>query len=147
MALIAACGAAPVCTMAADFRGAWTWAIYTKDRSELPPAYRKMSLKDTPRDTLDLTIRQRGDRLRGEYGATANFLARVEDGRFTTTAQGDTARLRLVSGFGGHVTATVTRRGPTLIWKVVHSAGEEYFPPEAILRRVGRRHRFSGDTR
>ncbi len=125
----------------ADFQGYWTWETYTKDRNDLPPAYRNMPLKDTPRDSMGVTIRQRGSHLRGECGATARFLAMIEDTHFTTIATGNTARVRLLSDFGGHVTATITRRGPALVWKVIRSDGEEYFPQEAVLHRVLRRRR------
>lgn len=127
---------------AASFAGDWEAIEYPVSRDELPPAYKDMPLKEVPRFSLSLTIKQRGNRLTGDYSGTARYLARLEEGgTFRTTAQGNTARLRVESGFGGHATALLTLRGNRLYWKIVEQDGEHYFPRETVLHRLRARRR------
>jgi len=123
----------------ANFRGVWRWAVYAKSRDELPPAYRSEKLKDVPAAAIDLHLKQKGDKLSGEYSASRRFLARVEDGEFDSTIKGNVARLELTSGFEGTVTVLLTRHGNRLHWKTIRSAGESYFPDDVYLNRVVRR--------
>lgn len=127
---------------ASGFAGKWERYDYPTSRDELPPAFKDAPLKEVPRFSLSLTIRQKGNRLSGDYGGTARYLARVEEGgTFRTTAQGNTARIKLESGFGGHAVALLTLRGDKLYWKIVEEEGELYFPRETVLYRVRRRGR------
>jgi hypothetical protein len=118
------------------FTGSWNWAIYAKDKSELPPAYRDMDLKDVPAYAVDLTLRQRRKRLTGSFGILARYLARVDEGDLATTLRGNRATVRLTSNFGGSATVVVTLEGNKLLWKVIRSKGENYFPKELVLRRL-----------
>jgi hypothetical protein len=95
-----------------------------------------MELKEVPAYALDLTLKQRGSRLRGTYGLLARYLARVDEGSFTTNIQGRSVRLSLKSNFGGTATVVLTLRGDTLLWRTIRSSGEAYFPKEAVLRRM-----------
>lgn len=122
----------------ADFRGNWSWAIYGTHLDEIPPGYKAKKLTDVPRASLNITIHQRGKRLSGTYGATSDFLGRVEEGTFTATGRAKTVLLHLGSGFGGTITARLTRRGQRLFWQVITSHGEEYFPLKATLHRASR---------
>jgi hypothetical protein len=118
------------------FTGSWNWAVYGKDKSELPPAYRDMDLKEVPAYAVDLTLRQRGKRLTGSFGIVARYLARVDEGDLATTLTGNRATVKLSSNFGGSATVVMTLRGNKLLWKVIRSNGENYFPKEAVLRRL-----------
>ncbi|MFL6231026.1 MAG: hypothetical protein ACJ741_19800 [Pyrinomonadaceae bacterium] len=122
-----------------DFHGDWEWAFYAKSRDELPPAYKGMSIKDVPVTILTLSLKQRGNRLRGTCNAAARYLARIEDTDFDRTIRGSTARAELQSGFGGKVTVSITLSGGGLYWKIVKSEGEHYFPDGVILRRKRRK--------
>ena len=125
----------------ANFRGEWLWAVYAKSRDELPPAYHDEPLKDVPGAAIYLKIKQRGKKLTGEYSGSDRFLAKLEDGEFDSTVKGNTAKLELVSGFEGTVTALLTREGNKLHWKTIKSEGESYFPNDVYLSRVVRRRR------
>ncbi len=127
---------------AGGFAGDWEAIEYPTSRDELPPAYKDLPLREVPRFSLNLTIRQRGNRLTGDYGGTARYLARLEEGgTFRTTARGNSARLRVESGFGGHATALLTLRGNRLYWKIVEQQGEHYFPQSTVLHRLKARRR------
>jgi hypothetical protein len=121
---------------AKTFTGNWDWAIYAKDKSELPPAYRDMDLKEVPAYAVDLTLRQKGKRLTGSFGIVARYLARVDEGDLAATLIGNRATVRLTSNFGGSATIVLTLRGNQLFWKVIRSNGENYFPKETVLRRL-----------
>jgi hypothetical protein len=123
-------------TAAAGFRGEWNWAVYAKDKSELPPAYREMDVKEVPAYALDITIRQRGNRLSAKCGIVARYLARVEDCDFTATVRNGVAQFRLKSSFGGAATIRLTTRGDTLRWQRIASTGEHYYPEDVTLRRL-----------
>ncbi len=124
------------------FEGKWNWAVYAKDKSELPPAYREMELREVPAYALDLTLRRKGNRLHGEYGLLARYLAKVDEGSFTTTITGGSARVNLKSNFGGSATVVLTLRGDKLHWRTIRSTGEAYFPKDAVLRRLRRGERL-----
>ncbi|HEV7858556.1 MAG TPA: hypothetical protein VGO91_07990 [Pyrinomonadaceae bacterium] len=127
---------------ARGFQGEWEKFEYPTSRDELPPAFKDEPLKDVPRYSLSLTIKQRGNRLSGDYGGTARYLARLEEGStFSAIAQGNTARFRVVSGFGGHALVSITLRGDKLYWKIIMQEGELYFPNETVLHRVKKRRR------
>lgn len=121
---------------ARTFTGNWNWAIYGKDKSDLPPAYRDMDLKEVPAYAVHLTLRQRGTRLTGTFGVLARYLARVDEGDLATTIRGNRATVRLTSNFGGSATIVMILQGNKLMWKVVRSSGENYFPKETVLRRL-----------
>ena len=123
---------------AKTFTGNWNWAVYGKDKSDLPPAYRDMDLKEVPAYAVDLTLRQRGKRLKGSFGIVARYLARVDEGDFATTVTGNRATIKLTSNFGGSATVVMTLQGNKLLWKVIRSTGENYFPKETVLRRLRR---------
>lgn len=121
------------------FHGQWDWAVYAKSRAELPPAYRDEPLKDVPGAAIYLKIRQRGNRLTGEYSASRRFLAKLEEGEFEAVVKGNVAELGLASGFGGKVAVRLTLKGNRLHWKTIKSEGESYFPDDVLLRRVVRK--------
>lgn len=123
----------------ASFRGEWRWAIYARSRDELPPAYQTEKLKDVPQAEIDLTLKQKGNKLTGEYSASRRFLARLEDGEFDANIKGNSARIELTSGFGGTVTVSLRLLGNRLHWKTIKSEGESYFPDDVYLTRVVRR--------
>jgi hypothetical protein len=122
----------------ADFRGNWNYAVYAKDRGELPPAYQSMKVEEVPQYAIDLTIRQRGNRLTATCGIVARYLAKVDDCGFTATARNGSAQFRLKSSFGGTATVRLTLRGGRLRWKTLRRTGESYFPDDIVLRRLRR---------
>lgn len=119
------------------WQGHWNWAIYAKDKSELPPAYRDVEdVREIPAYALDLTLRKRGNRLSGSWGLVARYLARVDEGDLAATINGNRATIRLHSNFGGAATIQLTLRGDKLHWKLIRSSGENFFPKAEVLRRV-----------
>ena len=124
-----------------SFQGEWEWAVYAKSRNELPPMYRNEPLKDVPAAAVYLNLKQRGNKLTGEYSASRRYLAKLEDGDLDAIVKGSNARLELVSGFGGNITVLLTLQGNRLHWKTVKSDGEYYFPDDVVLRRVVRKRR------
>ncbi|HJQ35470.1 MAG TPA: hypothetical protein VJ866_25180 [Pyrinomonadaceae bacterium] len=120
----------------AAFRGDWNYAVYAKDKSELPPAYQSMKLEEVPQYAIDITIRQTGNRLRAKCGIVARYLARVEDCDFTAAVRGGAAQFNLRSSFGGTATVRLTLEGDRLRWKTVRRKGESYYPEEIVLRRL-----------
>ena len=125
----------------ANFRGDWEWVVYARSRSELPPAYHDSPLREIPAASVYLKIKQRGNKLSGDYSATRRFLAKLEDGSFDAVAKQNTATLELESGFGGKVTVELTLKGARLHWKVIAEEGEWYFPPDVVMRRIRPRRR------
>jgi hypothetical protein len=121
---------------ATSFQGQWVWAVFAKHRSELPPAYQRMKMKDVPESTLELYLKQKGNVLAGDYASGARFLAKVESGSFKTLIRGNSAQVRLESGHGGSVTARITLRGGELYWTLVREVGEHYFPNGVVLTRA-----------
>jgi hypothetical protein len=127
---------------AKPFQGEWKWAVYAKSRSELPPAYRDAPLREIPGAAIYLKIKQRGNKLTGEYSGSRRFLAKLEDGDFDAIARGNTATVELTSGFNGTVTVRLTVQGNRLHWKLTKQDGEHYFPDDVYLRRLpAKRHR------
>jgi hypothetical protein len=126
---------------AKQFQGEWEWAIYAKSRDELPPAYREARLKEVPNAALYLKLKQRGNKLTGDYSASRRFLARLEEGELDSVVRGRSVRLELQSGFGGTITVLLTREGNRLHWKVTKAEGEYYFPDDVYLRRIVRKKR------
>jgi hypothetical protein len=125
--------------VARGFAGDWNWVVYAKSRSELPPAYRNMSVREIPAYALDITIKQRGKRLSATCGVVARYLARVDDCSFDdATAKNGSAVVKLTSGFGGTATVRLTLKGDRLRWQVVEGSGEYYFPRDVTLRRLRR---------
>lgn len=120
------------------FEGNWHWAVFATSRDELPPAYQDMDLKDVPAYAVDLTLRQRANRIRGDFGILARYLARVDDGSFVSTIRGRTLRLKVTSNFGGSASVLLTVSGNTLRWQTLNSTGEHYFPKDIVLRRLRR---------
>jgi hypothetical protein len=136
-----ACGVSASAQRAKPFQGEWEWAIYARSKAELPPAYREERLRDVPNAAVYLKLKQRGNKLTGEYSASRRFLARLEEGELDSVIKGNTARLELQSGFGGNVTVLLSLQGNRLYWKTIKSEGEYYFPDDVFLRRVVRRNR------
>lgn len=120
------------------FQGSWNWAIYAESKDELPPAYRGMEIREVPAYALDMTIRQRGNRLSATCGVLARYLARIEDCGFDAVVRNNTALVRLGSSFGGSATVRLTLRGDRLRWQVLKSKGENYYPRDVTLRRMGK---------
>ena len=119
------------------FAGDWNWAVYAKRRSELPPAYRGMSVREVPAYALDMTIKQRGNRLTASCGVVARYLARLDDCSFDdATVKNGSVLVEITSGFGGTATVRLTLRAGKLRWKVLESSGEHYFPADVTLRRL-----------
>lgn len=141
--VVLAFGVPALAQRAKPFQGDWEWVVYAKSRKELPPAYRHERLKDVPAGGLYLKIKQRGNKLTGEYSGSDRFLARLEDGEFDAIVQGNSAVLELTSGFGGTMTARLTLQGNRLHWKAIKSEGEGYFPLDVFLHRVRPRKFFS----
>jgi hypothetical protein len=121
---------------ASGFRGAWNYAEYAQDKSELPPAYQSMKLEEVPQYAIDITIKQTGNRLRATCGIVANYLARVEDCGFTANVVNGAAQFRLQSGFGGSATIKLTVSGNKLRWQTVRRKGVSYYPEDLTLRRL-----------
>ena len=119
-----------------SFRGDWNYAVYAKEKSELPPAYQSMSLEEVPEFAIDITIKQTGRRLRATCGIVAHYLARVEDCGFTANVVNGAAQFRLRSGFGGTATIRLTMSGDRLRWQTVRRAGVSYYPEDVRLRRL-----------
>ena len=123
----------------ANWQGHWNWAVYAKDKSELPPAYQDAeNIKEIPAYALDLTLRQRSNKLSGSWGLLARYLARVDEGDIEMTIRGNRATVRLTSNFGGSATIVLTLRGDRLSWKRISSSGENFFPRSEVLRRMRR---------
>jgi hypothetical protein len=120
----------------AAFRGDWNYAVYAKDRSELPPAYQEMKLEEVPQFAIDITIRQTGNRLRATCGVVARYLARVEDCDFTATVRNGAAQFRLKSSFGGSATVKLSLTGGGLRWQTLSRTGTSYYPEDVTLRRL-----------
>jgi len=118
------------------FQGNWNFAEYATDKSELPPAYQSMDLKEVPRYAVDLTIKQRGNKITGTFGILARYLARVDEGSFSGSLKGSTVTFRVRSNFGGSATIQLTLRGNKLIWKRLKYKDQMYFPDEIELRRL-----------
>jgi hypothetical protein len=124
------------------FQGEWKWAIYATSRSELPPAYRSAPLREIPGAAVYLKLKQRGNRLSGEYSASRRYLAKLEEGDdIDTIVKGKTAEMELTSGFGGKVTVRLVIAGNRLHWKTIKAEGEHYFPDDVFLHRISRRAR------
>jgi len=121
---------------ARSFRGEWNYAVYAKDKSELPPAYQSMEVEQVPQFAIDITIRQTGNRLRATCGIVARYLARIEDCDFTATVRNGAAQFRLTSSFGGSATIKLTLSGEGLRWQAVHRNGATYYPEDVTLRRL-----------
>lgn len=121
---------------APGFRGDWNYAVYAKDKSELPPAYQDMKLEEVPQYAIDITIRQTGSRLRATCGIVAHYLARVEDCDFTVTVKNGAAQFRLTSSFGGSATVKLTLAGGGLRWQTLRRTGVSYYPEDVTLRRL-----------
>jgi hypothetical protein len=122
-----------------SFQGQWVWATHAKRRSELPPAYRNMKVRDVPQYILELNLKQQGQTLTGEYAAGARFLAKVENGEISATVNRHVAQVELESGHGGKITARLMLLGNRLYWKVIKAEGEHYFPDDVALRRVDKK--------
>lgn len=137
--IIGAAASGAAAQRANSFQGEWEWAFYAKSRDELPPAYRNERLKDVPGAAIYLKIKQRGNKLSGEYSASRRFLARLEDGEFDSIVKGNVTKLELGSAFGGTLTVQLTFQGSRLRWKIIKSEGEHYFPDDVYLSRVVRK--------
>ena len=120
------------------FEGSWNWAIYAESKDELPPAYREMEIREVPAYALDLTIKQRGNKLTATCGVLARYLARIEDCGFDAVVKNNSALVRLDSSFGGTATVRLTLSGGHLRWKVLKSKGEHYYPSDVTLRKLHR---------
>jgi hypothetical protein len=118
------------------FQGEWEWAVYAKSRSELPPAYRNEPLRDVPGASVWLKLKQRGNKLTGEYSASRRYLAKLEEGDLDAVVEGKAATLELSSGFGGTLTVRISVAGNRLHWQVIKEKGEHYFPLDVVLRRI-----------
>ena len=141
LVLTALFGVPALAQRAKPFQGEWDWAVYAKSRDELPPAYRNERLKDVPAGEIYLKIKQRGNKLTGEYAGSDRFLARLEEGEFDSIVKGNTTEFELTSGFGGTMTVRLTLLGNRLHWKAIKYEGESYFPRDVFLHRVVRRKR------
>src|SRR4029079_11028193 len=130
------CGINTFAQSGKSFQGEWEWAVYATSRDQLPPAYRNERLKDVPVAAVYLKLKQRGNKLPGEYSASRRYLAKLEEGDLSTVVKGNTAQLALTSGFGGTVTVRVTLQRNRIHWKTTKADGEHYFPDDVFLRRV-----------
>ncbi len=121
---------------ARSFAGDWNWAVYAESQDELPPAYRSMSVKEVPSYALDITIKQRGNRLTATCGVLAHFLARVDECDFDAVVRNGSALVNLKSNFGGSATVRLTLQPDGLRWKLVKSRGENFYPRDVTLRKL-----------
>ena len=135
------CGVNAFAQRGTSFQGEWKWAIYATSRDQLPPAYRNEPLKDVPGAAVYLKLKQRGNKITGEYSASRRYLAKLEDGDLSAVVKGNTTQLELTSGFGGTVTVRLTLQRNRLRWKTIKADGEHYFPDDVFLRRVVKRRR------
>jgi len=135
-ALLSAAHTTAAQTRPAAFRGEWNYAVYAKDKSELPPAYQDMKLEEVPAFAIDIAIKQTGHRLRATCGIVARYLARIEDCDFTATVRNGAAQFTLGSGFGGTATIRLTLGGDKLRWQTVRRRGVSYYPEDVTLRRL-----------
>ena len=135
-AVAALSGGARAQTRPAGFGGEWNYAVYARDKGELPPAYQGMKLEEVPQYAIDITIRQSGNRLRATCGVVARYLARVEECDFSAAVRNGAAQFSLKSGFGGTATVRLTLEGDALRWKTLRRRGESYFPDDILLRRL-----------
>lgn len=135
-ALLSAAHATAAQTRPAAFRGEWNYAVYAKEKSELPPAYQEMKLEEVPQFAIDITIKQTGNRLRATCGIVAHYLARIEDCDFTATVRNGAAQFRLTSSFGGAATIKLTMGGAGLRWQTIRRTGTSYYPEDVTLRRL-----------
>ena len=136
VALLSSAHTAAAQTRPAAFRGEWNYAVYAKDKSELPPAYQDMKLEEVPQFAIDITIKQTGNRLRATCGIVARYLARVEECDFTATVKNGAAQFRLGSSFGGSATIRLTPGGEGLRWQTLRRSGVSYYPEDVTLRRL-----------
>jgi hypothetical protein len=136
LAALFGAGEARAQSVGAGFRGDWNYAVYARDKGELPPAYRSMKLEEVPQYAIDITIRQTGRRLRATCGIVARYLARVEDCDFSAAVSNGAAQFNLRSSFGGTATVRLTLEGGTLRWKTLRRKGESYYPADIVLRRL-----------
>jgi hypothetical protein len=120
-----------------SFAGSWNWAVYAKSQDELPPAYQSMSVKEVPSYALDITIKQKGNRLNATCGVLAHYLARVDECNFSAVVRNGSALVSLKSSFGGTATVRLTLQADGLRWKLVKSKGENFYPRDVTLRRLG----------
>jgi hypothetical protein len=142
LATVALVGSAPgFAQPGKSFAGEWEWAVYATSRDQLPPAYRNERLKDVPGAAVYLKLKQRGNKLTGEYSASRRYLAKLEEGDLSAVVKGNTARLELTSGFGGTVTVLLSVQRNRIHWKTIKAEGEHYFPDDVFLRRVVRKKR------
>ena len=81
-------------------------------------------------------VATKGNKITGSFGIVARYLARVDEGSFTATIKGSSARFKVESNFGGSATIQLTVRGSKLIWKRLKSTGEMYFPEDLELRKL-----------
>jgi hypothetical protein len=126
------------------FQGDWEWIVYAKSRKEFPPAYSNAPIKSVPVASLYLKLFQRGNKLNGDYSASAHYLAKLEDGELDAVINGKSALLELTSGFGGNITARISLSGKLLHWKIVKADdGVAYFPDDVFLHRVRPRKRVN----
>jgi hypothetical protein len=121
---------------APGFRGEWNYAVYAKDKSELPPAYQSMELEQVPAFAIDITIKQNGNRLRATCGIVARYLARLEECDFTATVKNGAAQFRLGSSFGGSATVKLSLTREGLRWQTLRRTGVSYYPEDVTLRRL-----------
>ena len=121
-----------------SFAGEWNWAVYAKSKDELPPAYQSMSVEEVPSYALDITIKQRGNRLTATCGVLAHFLARVDDCDFDAVVRNGSALVNLKSNFGGRATVRLTLQADGLRWKLVKSSGQNFYPRDVTLRRLAK---------
>jgi len=135
------CGVTSFAQSGKSFQGEWEWAVYATSRDQLPPAYRNERLKDVPGAAVYLKLKQRGNKLTGEYSASRRYLAKLEDGDLSTVVKGNTAQLELTSGFGGTVIVRLSLQRNRIHWKTIKADGEHYFPDDVFLRRIVRKNR------
>lgn len=91
--------------------------------------------------TFTLTLKQRGNKLSGEYEAVALNGRRIDDdteNQISGTTAGNIANIEFKSAsWGGYGKAKITHIGDGLIWEITKKAtkGEFWCPQKAILKR------------
>jgi len=123
------------------FEGEWNWAVYAKDRNQLPAHFRdntELKLEDIPQDALDVSIEQKGNKISGNFTSLAQFNAYIDEAEFKGTIKGNIAEIKLKSSFGGTVLVELKIEDNKLYWKKVSNKGDNWLPTEVVLRRLGK---------
>ncbi|HEX8398431.1 MAG TPA: hypothetical protein VF644_13445 [Pyrinomonadaceae bacterium] len=123
------------------FEGEWNWAVYGKNKSQMPPDFRDdpaFKIEDVPQDALDISIERKGSKIIGTLTSLSQFNAYIDDTKFRGIIKDNIAEIKLKSNFGGTVVVELKIEGDNLYWKKISQKGENWLPTEVALRRLGK---------